>query len=95
MLNQKGKAVEMTDRGKRGQPNPGCPLFPPPLEITTRFPHFHRRDDDPLFPDQTHRQTHHRKETLPGPAYPGLLRLIFQLENATASGDRDAFSNFH
>ena len=82
MLNQKGKAVEMTDRGKRGQPNPGFPLFPPSLEITTRFPHFHRLDDDPLFPDETHRQTHHRKETLPGPAYPGLLRLIFQLENA-------------
>src|SRR5687767_5222132 len=28
-----GKAVEMTGRGKRGKPNPGFPLFPPPLEI--------------------------------------------------------------
>ncbi len=32
----------MTVRGKPGKPNPGFPLFPPPLEIAARFPHSHR-----------------------------------------------------
>jgi hypothetical protein len=39
-------AVEMTVRGKRGKPNVGFPLFPPPLEIPVGSPHSHRFDYD-------------------------------------------------
>ena len=34
----------MTVGGKCGNPKPGFPLFPPPLEIAERFPHSHRPD---------------------------------------------------
>jgi len=37
--------VEMTARGKPGKPKAGFPSFPPPLEIASRFPHFHIFDD--------------------------------------------------
>jgi hypothetical protein len=36
--------MEMTGRGKRGNPETGFPLFPPPLEIVGRFPHSHRHE---------------------------------------------------
>ena len=39
------QAVEMTVRGKPGKPKAGFPLFPPPLEIASRFPHSHSFDD--------------------------------------------------
>ena len=50
----------MTGRGKRGKPKAGFPLFPPPLEIATRFPHSHSLDDDLAF------ALHNFKERSPG-----------------------------
>jgi hypothetical protein len=86
MPNQQGQAVEMTGRGKRGKPNPGFPLFPPPLEITQRFPHSHRRDDEPLVPDPNHRQQTLERSPYLVPATSASFRLIFQLENAGEMG---------
>jgi len=82
MPNQQGQAVEMTGRGKRGKPNPGFPLFPPPLEIAERFPHSHRRDDKPLVPDPNHRQQTLERSPYLVPVTSASFRLIFQLENA-------------
>ena len=75
MPNQSGKAVEMTGRGKRGKPNSGFPLFPPPLEIAPRFPHSHRLDDDSPCPERKNRR-HRILERSPyfDPAYLGLLQ---------------------
>ena len=89
MPNQQGPAVEMTGRGKRGKPNPGFPLFPPPLEITQRFPHSHRRDDEPLVPDPNHRQQTLERSPYLVPATSASFRLIFQLENAIFSDPSD------
>ena len=50
----------MTGRGKRGKPKAGFPLFPPPLEIATRFPHSHSLDDDLAF------ALHNFRERSPG-----------------------------
>jgi hypothetical protein len=36
----------MTVRGRRGNPQAGLPLFPPPLKIAGRFPHSHRHEYD-------------------------------------------------
>ena len=33
--------MEMSVRGKHGKPNPGFPLFPPPLEIPQNRRDFH------------------------------------------------------
>jgi hypothetical protein len=82
MPNQKGQAVEMTGRGKRGKPNPGFPLFPPPLEIAARFPHSHRLDDEPLVPDPNHRHQTLERSPYLVPVISPSFRLIFQLENA-------------
>ena len=82
MPNQKGQAVEMTGRGKRGKPNPGFPLFPPPLEIAARFPHSHRLDDEPLVPDPNHRHQTAERSPYLAPVVSASFRLIFQLENA-------------
>ena len=83
MPNQQGKAVEMTGRGKRGKPNPGFPLFPPPLEIVARFPHSHRLDDEPLVPDPNHRHQTLERSPYLVPVISPSFRLIFQLENAS------------
>ena len=50
----------MTGGGKRGKPKAGFPLFPPPLEIATRFPHSHSLADDLAF------ALHNFKERSPG-----------------------------
>jgi hypothetical protein len=49
----------MPARGKPGNPTPGFPPFPPPLEIAARFPHFHTHDDS-LIINREHR-THSEK----------------------------------
>ena len=86
MPNQTEMAVEMTGRGKRGKPKSGFPLFPPPLEIATRFPHSHRPDDDVSISDPEPPIPNRRKEPLLGPGYLGVsFRLIFQLEYASES----------
>ena len=85
MPNQKGQAVEMTGRGKRGKPNPGFPLFPPPLEIAARFPHSHRLDDEPLVPDPNHRHQTAERSPYLAPVVSASFRLIFQLENAVTA----------
>jgi len=39
------QAVEMTAHGKPGKRYSRFPPFPQALEITKRFPHYHRRDE--------------------------------------------------
>ena len=85
MPNPKRPAVEMTGRGKSGNPNPGFPLFPPPLEIAERFPHSHRLDDEPLVPDPNRRQQTLERSPYLVPVTSDSFRLIFQLENAKPS----------
>ena len=68
---RRGKAVEMTGRGKRGKTKDGFPLFPPPLEIAARFPHSHRLDNEVSYPDHAPPAANLRKEPLLGPGYPG------------------------
>jgi len=75
----------MTGGGKRGKPQSGFPLFPPPLEIVTRFPHSHRLDDETLDSETEPPLPNCKKEPLLGSGYPDLpSRLIFQLECACA-----------
>ena len=75
-------AVEMTGRGKRGKPNPGFPLFPPPLEIAGRFPHSHRLDDESLVRTSNHRHRIVERSPYLVPVISASFRLIFQLEYA-------------
>ena len=82
MLNQKPKAVEMAGRGKRGKPNNGFPLFPPPLEIAARFPHSHRLDDGFLVSTANRKHRTEERSLYLVPVITESFRLIFQLENA-------------
>ena len=82
MPNQQGTAVEMTGRGKRGKPNTGFPLFPPPLEIAARFPHSHRLDDESFVPTPNHRHRIVERSPYLVPVISASFRLIFQLEYA-------------
>ena len=88
MPNQQGTAVEMTGRGKRGKPNTGFPLFPPPLEIARRFPHSHRLDDESLVRPSNHRHRIVERSPYLVPVISAPFRLIVRLEYAkTGWGD--------
>ena len=82
MPNQPGTAVEMTGRGKRGKPNTGFPLFPPPLEIAARFPHSHRLDDESLVRPSNHRHRIVERSPYLVPVISAPFRLIVRLEYA-------------
>ena len=82
MPNQQGRAVEMTGRGKRGKPNTGFPLFPPPLEIAARFPHSHRLDDESLVRPSNHRHRIVERSPCLVPVISAPFRLIVRLEYA-------------
>ena len=82
MPNQQGRAVEMTGRGKRGKPNTGFPLFPPPLEIAARFPHSHRLDDESLVRPSNHRHRIVERSPYLVPVISAPFRLIVRLEYA-------------
>ncbi len=49
-MDQHPEPVEMTARGKPGNPTIGFPPFPPSLEIAARFPHSHTHDDSSYNP---------------------------------------------
>ena len=83
MPNQQGTAVEMTGRGKRGKPNTGFPLFPPPLEIAARFPHSHRLDDESLVRPSNHRHRIVERSPYLVPVISAPFRLIVRLEYAS------------
>ena len=72
LLNRTKTAVEMTGGGKGGKPQNGFPLFPLPLEIAPRFPHFYRLGDESLVSKITPPPPNRGKEPLLGPSYPGV-----------------------